>query len=60
MTAGAFPNRYNIGVLYFYGHAMPAADEMMGAWVSAVQDPRGSGGLANWDQDPINKRVRRA
>ena len=57
---------YNIGVIYFFRHALRLHEAMITRWVSAVG---GSGGvkagggkaggkkLATWDQEPINKQV---
>ena len=58
---------YNIGVIYFFRHALRLHEAMLGRWVEAVggtSTSRGGSGsrfskpqLATWDQEPINKRV---
>ena len=46
----------NIGVIFFYKHALRQCEQMIAKWAAVVVDPA-SGKLSTWDQDPINKHV---
>ena len=49
----------NIGVLYAYPHANRSVGALIRAWSAAVVESSERGGLAQWDQGPINQRVLR-
>ena len=53
-TENAYPS-LNIGVIFFYRHALPALSSLLAAFSRSVERPDGS--LAPWDQEPINQAV---
>eukprot|EP00966_Prymnesium_polylepis_P296855 6858067-Prymnesium_polylepis.2 len=50
----AYPS-LNIGVIFFYAHALPALGALVGAFARSVESPDGT--LSGWDQEPINDQV---
>ena len=53
-TENAYPS-LNIGVIFFYRHALPALSSLLAAFSRSVE--RSDGSLAQWDQEPINQAV---